>query len=325
MNWWTKRRTGVAAILVVGCVALGLGAMSRPTATVQAQIFKGKKFGKKFESAKGDGQDQADDRAAIQKAVRTFLDAFEKGDAKAVAAHWTENGEYISDDGATFRGRAEIQKEYEALFAKKKAKVKLDIDVESIRFPSKDTAIEEGFIKIQLGKEEARTSKYTILHVREGGRWLMAVVREFPSEGGSIRELDWLIGTWSAKRDDTEVNTTYVWWGEKNFIRANFNIKTKDKTITGFQMIGKDASTGQIRAWAFDPDGSFGESTWTRDGKAWMQDSAVVLPDGSTMEATNMITRLDNDTFTFQSVERFVNGETLADIGPVRVTRVKGK
>ena len=67
-------------------------------------------------------------------------------------------------------------------------------------------------------------------------------------------------------------------------------------------MIGKDASTGQIRSWAFDPDGSFGEASWTRDGKKWTQESAGVLDDGSVLAATNILSRIDDDSFTFQSV-----------------------
>ncbi|MBX9582382.1 MAG: hypothetical protein K2X87_18930 [Gemmataceae bacterium] len=45
------------------------------------------------------------DREAVGKALDQFVAAFHKGDAKAVAAHWTAEGEYIGDDGATFRGR----------------------------------------------------------------------------------------------------------------------------------------------------------------------------------------------------------------------------
>ena len=309
-----KSRIFWAGLLLAAFGLLSASAwIGNPGAPLLAQGKKDKK--------KDDGN--AADRAAIQKTVRTFGDAFEKGDAKAVAAHWTDNGEYIADDGTSFRGRAVIQTAYEELFAKKKAKVKLEIEVDSIRFPSKDTAIEEGFFKVHGGKEHSVTSKYTVLHVREGGQWLMAVVREWPSEGVSIRDLDWLIGVWSAQRDDTEVKTTYEWWGEKNFIRVQFAIKTKDKTLTGFQMIGKDASSGQIRSWAFDPDGSFGEASWTRDGKRWMQDSAAVLPGGSVMAGTNIITHIDPNTFTFQSVQRSLDGDALPDIAPVRVTRVK--
>ena len=63
----------------------------------------------------------------------------------------------------------------------------------------------------------------------------MAVVREWPSEGISIRDLEWLIGTWEAKGEETLVRTTYEWWGDKNFIRVNFTIKNKGKTIQGFR------------------------------------------------------------------------------------------
>src|SRR4029077_18718061 len=132
--------------------------------------------------------------------------------------------------------------------------------------PSKDTAIEEGYFKVRTGKDLPTSSKYTIMHVREGGKWLMAVVREWPSVGTSILDLDWLIGTWEAKRDDTEVRTTYEWWGDKTFIRVHITLKQKGQTREGFQMICKDRSTGQLRSWTFDAEGSFGEATWSRDG-----------------------------------------------------------
>jgi uncharacterized protein (TIGR02246 family) len=138
----------------------------------------------------------AADQSAIKTAGQSFLKAYMDGDAKALAAHWTENGEYVADDGTTIRGRANIEKAYGELFGKKKARSEAEIEVTSIRFPSKDTAIEEGYFKLRTGKEAATTSKYTVLHVREGGKWLMAVVREWPREGTSLRELDWLIGTW---------------------------------------------------------------------------------------------------------------------------------
>jgi hypothetical protein len=178
---------------------------------------------------------------------------------------------------------------------------------------------------MRTGKEAPTTSKYSVLHVREGGKWLMAVVREWPSEGVSIRDLEWLVGTWEAKNDETLVRTTYEWWGDKTFLRVSFTIKHKGRTIEGFQMIGKDRSTGQLRSWAFDPDGSFGEATWTRDGKKWMQESAGVLENGSVLAATNILTRIDDNTFTFQSVERSLDGEDIDDIAPVKVMRVKSK
>lgn len=311
-------KKSVCFVVAALSLTLGIGVyiQTRSDAHAQTPGSKGKTTSKEVDA-------QVADRAAIEKAVTTFADAFAKGDAKAIAAHWTENGEYLSDDGHAFRGRDAIEKEYASSFTKRKGKVKLEVHVDTIRFPSKDTAIEEGHFKVRTDKEAGSFSKYTVLHVRENGKWLMAIVRESPTAGVSIRDLDWLIGTWAAKRDDGEVNTTYEWWGDKNFIRVGFDIKAKGKSVTGFQMIGGDPATGQLRSWTFDPDGSFGEAVWARDGKKWMQEAAGILPDGSTLAVTNIFTQIDNDTFTFQSVERTHDGEALKDIAPIRVTRVK--
>lgn len=273
---------------------------------------------------RADEQAHAADAAAIKASGQSFVRAFLAGDAKVLAGHWTANGEYIADDGTSIRGRAAIEKAYAKLFGKKAAPTKAEMEVTSMRFPSRDTAIEEGYFKVQRDKDTPVSSKYSVLYVREEGKWLMALVREWRDEGASLRDLEWLIGTWVAKRDNTEVRTAYEWWGHKRFIRVNITLKQGDHVITGFQMITRDDSSGQIRSWAFDTDGNFGEATWTREGKKWMQDSAGVLENGGILSATNILTRLDDDTFTFQSVQRTVGGEEVDDIPPVRVTRLKG-
>ena len=66
--------------------------------------------------------------AAIKLAGLSFLKAYETGNAKGMAAHWTEEGEYFSDDGTVIRGRENIEKEYAKLFAKKRGTVKAEID-----------------------------------------------------------------------------------------------------------------------------------------------------------------------------------------------------
>src|SRR5689334_7715299 len=63
-------------------------------------------------------EDRPADREAVRKALDGFVAAFQKGDAKAVAGHWTAEGEYISDDGATYRGHAALEKAYTEFFAK---------------------------------------------------------------------------------------------------------------------------------------------------------------------------------------------------------------
>jgi uncharacterized protein (TIGR02246 family) len=279
---------------------------------------------KKAEPPAGDTDDRKADRAGIEAQMQGFLKAFESGDAERVASFWTAGGELIGDDGSVHRGRAAIAKAYRELFDPKE-KRRAEIRRESLHFPSRDTAIEEGQFKVRVGPGEPSASRYSVLHVREGGKWLMAVVREWPAEAVSLRDLEWLIGTWVAKRDDAEVRTTYEWVWNKTFIRMRFTIRQKDQTLSGFQMIGKDPESGELRSWTFESEGGFGEATWGREGKRWAVASTGRQPDGSTMTATNLLVPLGPDAFTWQSIKRSIDGEEVGDLAPVKVTRVKEK
>jgi uncharacterized protein (TIGR02246 family) len=279
------------------------------------------------------GQDQGDppakspghkkDEAAIRKQSKEFVSAFEKGDAKALAAFWTEEGEFISDDGTTFRGREAIEKAFEKFFAKN-PKLKAAATIDSIRFVSRDSAVEEGYLKVSRGKAgRSGSTRYSTLHVRENGRWLLALVRDWPDEGTTLRDLDWLIGTWVAKTEGTEVRTTYQWNESKKFIMGRFTIKDENRSTSGTQRIGRDPRTGQLHSWLFESEGGFGEAAWDWDGKRWVMEATGVQADGSEISATNILTPHGHDAFTWQSTDRMVAGEEVPNIAPVKVTRVK--
>jgi uncharacterized protein (TIGR02246 family) len=312
------KRSSIAVAALGGLLAL--------VAFLTAQVRSAGE-GKPVAPAKAPADAQAPKRAADEAAVRKetarFIKLVEKGDAKAVAASWTEDGEYIDDDGTVLRGRAAIEAAYAKAFARKK-NVKVEFTIESIRFPSKDTAIEEGYAKSYKGDAEQPTaSRYSVLHVREDGRWLMALLREWPDEGVSLHDLDWLIGTWEARTPETQVRTTYAWDARKNSIRCHISIQRKGRTVSGLQVLLKDPRTGQLRSWLFDDEGSFGDGAWTRDGKRWMITAAGVEADGGELTATNILTPVEKDTFIWQSTQRTLDGDDLPNIPPVKVTRVK--
>jgi uncharacterized protein (TIGR02246 family) len=322
MSTWRKRLTLVLVLVLFGGFLGLFGTVSLP---FTRQADAGDKAGarkKKVATSSGDIDDRKADRAGIQMQREAFLKAFESGDAERVASFWTAEGELVGDDGGVYRGRAAIEKAYRELFSPK-VKRRAEIQSESLRFPSKDTAIEEGRFKMRMGNAEPTTSRYSILHVREGGKWLMAVVRELPAETVSLRDLEWLIGAWVSKGEDTEVHTTYEWMWDKSFIRVQFTIRQKDRTLRGFQMIGKDEASGELRSWTFESEGGFGEATWSRDGKKWVLDAAGCLSNGRTLAATNILIPLDQDSFTWQSIKRSIGGEEVDDLPPVKVTRVK--
>jgi uncharacterized protein (TIGR02246 family) len=270
---------------------------------------------------------RAADVETIRKLGQDYIKAFEKGDAKAMAAFWTDAGEFTSEEGNVIRGRAAIEKLYADLFAKKEVR-KVDMHIDALRFPSNDTALLDATLRRTNAEGETISSSWIhSLLVREGGQWKVAVVREWErdvSQDVSLKDLDWAVGTWVAANKDKEVMLTYAWDENKAFLQGKFTVKDGGKvTESGQQFVGKDNSQGVIRSWVFQSDGGFGGGTWTRDGKQWTVESAGVLPDGSEMTATNIYTRVDADTVTWRSINRKIDGQALPDTEPIKVTRQK--
>jgi uncharacterized protein (TIGR02246 family) len=307
----------------IACIVLACGALGAVTAGFLTGQDRPAPDRGRTPAAEAGGRKRNADEEAIRKLSAEFTRALVKGDAKAVAGMWTEGGEYVADDGTTVRGRPALEAAYATFFAEA-LPVKAEATIDSIRFVSRDSAIEEGVAKVRKGKGEGPVAnRYSILYVREDGRWHIALLREWPHEGVTLRDLDWLIGTWVAKTEDGEVRTAYGWDENKAFLRARITIKGKDHTVAATQTIGKDPRTGGLRSWLFGSDGGFGEASWSPDGKRWVLGATGVTADGGEMTATNILTPLDPDSFTWQSIDRTLNGEALPNIPPIKVTRVK--
>jgi uncharacterized protein (TIGR02246 family) len=138
--------------------------------------------------------DRPADRAAIREAKKEFVTAFEKGDAAAAATRMTAGAEMMAADGTTVHGRDAIQKAYADHFAKY-PKHTVKVEPESLRFLSRDTALEEGRMTVTREKEEPGDYRYVILYVREDGQWKIAVLRNDESDQETLQDLGWLIGT----------------------------------------------------------------------------------------------------------------------------------
>jgi uncharacterized protein (TIGR02246 family) len=267
------------------------------------------------------------DESAIRKLSQQFEEAFNKKDARAMAALWTEAGELTDIDGTVVRGRAELEKMYAAAFAAT-PEGKGRIEVETVRPLGKNLAASEGLLRFTQseGKKPAVT-RYSALHVREGDQWLTASIREWlpdQAESDKLSDLEWLIGEWEAKQDDRQVRTTYAWGDEKAFIVCRFRVTEKDQVVaSGTEILAKDPTTGQIRGWLFDRSGALAEANWSRDGQQWVVEIAGTLPDGADMEATNAVIPSGPDAFSWVSVDRSAGGQPLPNTAPLKVTRVK--
>lgn len=268
------------------------------------------------------------DRLAIDQLTRDMIQAFDKRDAAAIAAHWTEGGEFIRNDGEPIRGRADIQKGYAEFFKTLKGKPRLEIQSEALRFPSADMAVSEVTLRLKNDAGEIVASgRQAILAAREGGQWKVAMVREWDRDIGldvGLKELEWLIGTWRAVAKDREVTIAYEWDENKAFIRGRFTVKEGGKIIeSGTERIAKDNSKGVIRSWVFQSDGGFAGGVWTREGKKWSVDVHGVRADGRESIGTTIYVQVDPSTVTWQAVNQAIDGVAVADTAPIKVTKQK--
>ena len=270
--------------------------------------------------------DKEKDRDAIEKASSEFGKAFAAGDAKAVASFWTANGEYHEESGEVLRGRIAIEKAFAEHF-KEKPDGKIEVRVESLRFLSRDSAIEEGLLRQgSAGKDLPTSSLYSVIHVRDNGQWKMAVVREWGAGQDRLDDLDWLIGAWQSKVKERDITLTFAKDKKKPFLVGEFAIKEKGKVVSsGSMKIGFDAQRGQLRSWHFDDDGGHGQAMWIRDGNRWVLDAIGALANGAETGAVNILARINNNELTWRSIDRVVGDAKLPDTVPIKLSRVIDK
>jgi uncharacterized protein (TIGR02246 family) len=270
------------------------------------------------------------DEKAIRDTSNSFARAFERGDAKAVADFWTEEGEYVDEKGNAVRGREALAKAYAGFFAKRE-KVSVQSKTHSVRFLGKDTAVEDGTFSVRAGDAPAATNRFSTLYVRQDGRWLIALLKEMDDQSARqphLAELAWLVGTWESEGSAAAVRISYQWDEGKKFLHARYSVKPKKGTeiaSSGLEIIGVDPQLGMIHGWTFDSEGAVGQSIWKWNGSRWMIEAAGTQSDGSQTTATNLLTRSGDDKFTWRSVKRSLNGEELPDLPQITVHRVAKK
>jgi uncharacterized protein (TIGR02246 family) len=273
--------------------------------------------------------DKAKEEAAILKLAQEFVEAFHKGDARALAAFWTVDGDYTDQTGRYFKGREAIEKVFREFFAENKG-LKLRIDIQSLRFVTPDVAVEDGTTGVihPDGTPPSR-ARYTIVHVKRDGQWFLSSVRDAPysppSNHEHLHELEWLVGDWAADQATGEVaRVSFSWSASQNFLISSFTNTFKDIAIGGgTQWIGWDPRAKQIRLWTFENNGGYGDGLATRDGDRWLIKAKAVLRDGKQLTATNILTRIDADTISWRATDRTDDGKPLADSPEIKMKRVK--
>jgi uncharacterized protein (TIGR02246 family) len=273
---------------------------------------------------------QEADVAAIRAAVDSYIAAYNRGDAAAVAAHWSPTGQWTSPAGESVQGPKAIEKELRAWFATNKG-VRIEVIDPKVRLVTADVALEEGRAREIHPDEAPSDSSYLAVHVKKDGHWKLDSIHETelpaePATTSPLQELAWLVGQWGDESAEADVVANVSWTKNNAFLNYSFKVSAPGiDELEGTQVIGWDPAAGTIRSWMFDSDAGFGEGLWTKKDNSWIVKFTQVLPDGRKASATNIYTQVDNDTCTWKSIGRQVDGQFLPNVEEVKMVRKKAE
>jgi uncharacterized protein (TIGR02246 family) len=315
----------------LAAMALGLAVIGGTDAAAQAP-----------KKAAADPSARAADEKAIREAGAAFVRAYDAGDTRAIVQLFTVDAEVVSEDGEPIQGQEAIAALFASTFAANPGE-KIELDEISIRFLGSDAAKEDGRARIvpavanagapsrTAGQSVAHAdlpqiSRYTVLYVRQDGRWLQSSVREHaqmaitPHE--RLQPLAWLVGEWVDEGSSSVIHSNTQWSVDGNFLLRDFTIQIAGKpALHGTQRIGWDPLTRQIKSWVFDSEGGHGVALWAHDSDRWVVKGSGVLRDGRTATATQVYTIVNTHLVRWKSVDRTIGDKIEPDTAELVMVR----
>ncbi|HEX5103388.1 MAG TPA: SgcJ/EcaC family oxidoreductase [Pirellulaceae bacterium] len=276
-------------------------------------------------TAKAENAISADEQA-IRKAVTAFVELYNAHNADGLTALFAPDARMTFRDGAEVNGREEIKQSFVQAFTDT-PKCAVSVVVDSFRFLTPDVAVEEGSTSLfPDGETLVAKSRYTVVHLKKDGKWLMQSVRIVEEESlsayGELQPLEWLIGDWIDEGRTENVETTFRWDDNKSFLLEEFQVvRDGEVVMKGTQRIGWDAQARQIRSWTFDSAGGFGEATWTPVEDRWVVKAKAVTADGTSASATRTLTRATPDRVIWTATDRLAGDEQLPDLAVTMVRK----
>jgi uncharacterized protein (TIGR02246 family) len=264
---------------------------------------------------------------ASDAAIRAQATAFEKAvaakDATAIGALWTPNGVYIHPNGTVYVGREEIAKLFTEFFQLGNQSVKVEIG--SLRDVGTDTVIEKG--TTYLNTPEGRTvskAKYIAVHRLVNGAWQIGELTEYPAEPTrqSLADLDWIVGSWQTKGSTDEMKVHNLPSANGKFLISEFGSVKRDRNGGDLMVTAVNPMSGRLASWFFDANGGVGTGYWDYSNGKWYITSNRVSPTGQRVSLTHVLHPEGKTGFTWQTIDRTVDGVNLPDTGTVEVVRV---
>ncbi len=248
-----------------------------------------------------------------------FKQHYEAGNAEALAALFTDSGEFIDAERTVYSGRESIQAEFGALF-ETSAERKMELVVDAVRQVSEGVVIEDGHAWLQMDAESSTTvSQYCSLMVRVGEQWKIASLRDIESDFASpadrLDSLSWMLGDWIDESDAGVVEYSFSRSDDNNYIVGTYLMRNKEEDdFTGSIRIGWNPARKQFQSWTFDSEGGVATGHWDEIEAGWIIKNSGIRADGVVGTATNYYEIVDDGRVLWKSFDRHVGGEKQDDV-----------
>lgn len=251
---------------------------------------------------------------AVRKQEAATVEAFNKGDAEALAKLFMEKGELVDENGNVFAGREQIAGLFKAFF-ERFPKASLQMEVTGVRTVGDSLAIEEGVRLITVpDTDTAAQVRYVAVRDKVGDEWPIATYSEFaddppPTPAEMLSAVSFLVGDWVDESPEGKTTISYRFEDDGNFIVGDYTLVVDGMPESrSHQRIGWDPLEGVLRSWTFDSDGGYSTGEWVPTEAGWVIKSEATMPDGTTGSATVTLVPKDADHFLVRSSDRIVGG-----------------
>lgn len=265
------------------------------------------------------------DRAKIEAAIESYVDAFNAKDVDKLVGLWSADGVYVSrTSGNQVSGHDALKEDFRAIFAGDDVP-KLAVETESIEFISPNVALERGSALVSRSDSSEETT-YQAVYVKTGDGWLIDrvsedIVESKPSNYEHLKGLEFLVGDWFSEGEGMEVEIDCQWTSNQNYLARKYKVTAGGEVdSSGLQIIGWDAKNQQIRSWLFDSDGGFVKGEWSVRDDGWVVQSVATLADGASGSSTSFW-KADGDGISWRKFNRVVDGELLPNTEEVILQR----
>jgi uncharacterized protein (TIGR02246 family) len=267
------------------------------------------------------------DESGARALLNALGSAASNQDADKMSSLWAVDGLYVDVDGIETKGRQPLQKRFAtALGGRAKTTVSLTPSV--IRFPGTDSAWVAGTATRQTADGTEPSTRFSMLLQKQDGVWQIVSATETAiankTVGDELGKLGWLVGSWTAQQGKTALKMNAEWAGNKAFITCKFVLEKDGQTQqVDTQVLGWDPTKEQVVSWHFDANGGFGYGSWVKKGRQWVVSTEGIEQSGSKTNAMNILSIDTPDKFTWQSVNRIIDGTAVPDTEPLTIQRAQ--